>query len=286
MGKHRKKAIAGIILIVLVLAAVGIYVKLTGSSTTPAILYIESGVVEINQGNGWQAAEHGMELRDGDSVRTLQGTATIVFFEGEITRLSENTEIQINTMKDDQISLSQENGGTWSRVTKLTGTRTYEVQTPTSVATVRGTSFRMDADQGEMFVGDGVVRLRARETNVERDVGELQKVRFSATGISAIDLTEEDRKEVIRQIKGDIETLRQLRLREIRKHDFVLQQMQRRHGFSDPEMIEFLNKLDRSDVNLDSVAAKIPVEAESVIKARKLTEKIRLLHKRLNELER
>jgi hypothetical protein len=85
-------------------------------------------------------------LKESDAVRTLAGArASIIFFESSIVRLNENTHITIKELKDElgnrKIGIHQDSGRLWSTILKLSGVDEYEVETPTTVAAIRGTSF-------------------------------------------------------------------------------------------------------------------------------------------------
>lgn len=94
----------------------------------------------------------------GDTVKTGPSEEKIVTFPNSSElRLDENTEIKIKNATTDKVSIYQTLGRTWSRVIKLLGTQSYEVQTPTALATVRGTSFAVTLD--DIFVDEGKVAV-------------------------------------------------------------------------------------------------------------------------------
>ncbi len=94
----------------------------------------------------------------GDTVKTGPKSETIVTFpNGSELRFDENTEIKIKDATVDKVSISQTLGRTWSRVVKLMGNQNYEVETPTALATVRGTSFAVTLD--DIFVDEGLVAV-------------------------------------------------------------------------------------------------------------------------------
>jgi len=59
------------------------------------------------------------------------------------------------------MTIMQSAGQTWTRLMAITGIETYKVQTPTSVATVRGTGFAVNVsgDGTEIIVDDGEVEV-------------------------------------------------------------------------------------------------------------------------------
>lgn len=96
----------------------------------------------------WVKAEVGMSLEPNDSIKTAKGsTATILYFEGSITELHENTEIRISELsfnkdtKSTTVKLWQQVGKTTNRVEKLIDPASqYEVDTPTGAAIARGSA--------------------------------------------------------------------------------------------------------------------------------------------------
>ena len=57
-------------------------------------LQVDSGVVEVLDGD-WKQITKNTNLKQGDSVRTENGEATIVFFGSTIMRLDANTEVKL-----------------------------------------------------------------------------------------------------------------------------------------------------------------------------------------------
>jgi len=284
------------------------YSNVTGSPTTPAFLYIESGIVEVNSGNGWQPAVHEMELNVKDKVRTLEGVATLVFFEGEMMKLYPNTKISIEELLFEKIKLKQEKGKTWNKITKLTGTRDYEVETPNTVATVRGTAFyiKVGDEKDEIIVAEGVVkvkRITAKEDKIPKtvegsenskdseiieelsiEVKQNEKVEVGTKGtIEKVPLTEKDDEDIKDSISEDIDTLKEIRVREINKHEFLIEQAKRKYGFSDNDINDYLNQVDNGEADLDEAISQVPIKTESISKIKKITEEIANLNLILNK---
>jgi hypothetical protein len=95
---------------------------------------------------------------EGETVKTGPNEEkTITFPNGSELRLDVNTEVKINKGSENEVSIFQTLGRTWSRVIKLLGVQSYAVETPTALATVRGTSFAVTLD--DIFVDEGVVAV-------------------------------------------------------------------------------------------------------------------------------
>lgn len=125
--------------------------KAFGASTSLTIL---SGDVSVRHGSGaFVAAVDGETLNEGDAVRTAaDARAILTYFEGSTVTIEPASEISIDraeTLADGGtvVTMTQTLGRTWHVVTKLiTGSSKYEVKTPASTASVRGTEFQVDAD--------------------------------------------------------------------------------------------------------------------------------------------
>ena len=124
-----------------------------GAST---VLTLVSGDVVIGHAGGdLVAAALGEVLAAGDTIRTGPGaTAEITYFEGSSVRIEAGTELVIEALATETdggtvIAMVQAIGRTWHAVTKLlTPSSRYEVRTPTSAASVRGTIFAVDVREG------------------------------------------------------------------------------------------------------------------------------------------
>ena len=93
----------------------------------------------------------GEVIAAGDTIRTGPGaTAEITYFEGSSVRIEAGTELVIEALATEAdggtvIAMAQAIGRTWHVVTKLlTPSSRYEVRTPTSAASVRGTIFAVE----------------------------------------------------------------------------------------------------------------------------------------------
>ena len=92
-GGKAKYAIPIVLVLVLIVAGTVWFLNIPGSSV--ATLYIDRGDVEFTSGKSWEKAADGMELRLSDRVRTLDGEATLVFYDSVIStpsQLAPNTQ--------------------------------------------------------------------------------------------------------------------------------------------------------------------------------------------------
>ena len=156
-------AIIAIVVIVGIIISAFLWLGYISPPSNVATLIIEKGNVEINSGNSWITAKNNSQLKEKDSIRTLENSrVNIVFFESSVIRLDENTEISLEKLDETKrsIQLLQNSGTTWNKVLKLSGVSSYEIQTPSAIATVRGTSF--------------AINVKGNETNISLVNGSLQ----------------------------------------------------------------------------------------------------------------
>jgi len=146
-SKNRYRLLIPIIIIICIVLFVWIYsTPEVVAEKAKAQLIINSGTVQVkSEGESWTSAENGMYLYSSDSVKTGDNsTASIVLFESSIVRLDSNTEVKIIKLiqeEETSVTIQQDSGRTWNTVNKISGIDNYEVQTPTTVASVRGTAF-------------------------------------------------------------------------------------------------------------------------------------------------
>jgi hypothetical protein len=123
-----------------------------GASTTLTVI---SGDIQVRHGasGSFVTATDGEVLNAGDTIRTgEESRGVLTYFEGSSVSVEPNTELTIETAAaftdgSTVVQMQQTFGRTWHVVTKLiTGNSKYEVKTPASTASVRGTMFQVDSD--------------------------------------------------------------------------------------------------------------------------------------------
>jgi hypothetical protein len=112
------------------------------------------GAADIGRAGAWTPAAVGMVVALGDELRTGDGQLRVVFRDDSVVDLSENSSLVVDRQVFDP------DGGRFSSLIKLvqgkaralvgsyygTPGASYEVETPTAVAGVRGTSFMVAYD--------------------------------------------------------------------------------------------------------------------------------------------
>jgi hypothetical protein len=145
-----------------------------------ATLDIIAGRAEVQRAgaDGFRAARDGVGLRPGDTIRTPpDGRVTIKYFDGSITRLDHATTFTLQELVDEPdgdsvVEALHTSGSTFSRVVELTGSQSrFDVETPTAVASVRGTVFFtqiLEDQAARIGVLDGEVLVSGEDGSVAR----------------------------------------------------------------------------------------------------------------------
>jgi hypothetical protein len=150
-------ALGFVLALVVGAAGVGGNAKAFGAGTTLTVL---SGDVTVRHGSGdFAPAADGEVLSEGDAIHTgPDGRAVLTYFEGSTVTIEPATELAIDSANSTAdggtvVLMTQSVGRTWHVVTKLiTSGSKYEVRTPASTASVRGTEFEVDADDATTTV--------------------------------------------------------------------------------------------------------------------------------------
>jgi hypothetical protein len=119
------------------------------------IINLVYGICEVKRGEKWEKAISKFVIYQGDLIRTGEKSkAEIIFDDGSIVRIAEKTELKINTLslniekKEYKTNITAKIGNLWARVKKITGYKNnFETATPTSIAGVRSTVYRMRIDE-------------------------------------------------------------------------------------------------------------------------------------------
>lgn len=140
-----------------------------------------SGDVIITRGTpeAEETAVVGMFLYAGDRIKTAENSYTSVIFQddGSRIKLASNSQLTLNAARQKKTlskRLFLNAGKVWAKVTKTRGTD-FQVTTPTSVASVKGTRFALEEKEwGEtwLWVVEDSVELRNRTGQIVVNQGE------------------------------------------------------------------------------------------------------------------
>lgn len=150
----------------------------------------------------WEVLAVGDQLRIGMEIRTTEYSSAELVVENIFIQMNPGTYLIIkNIARQEKIlrfELEQASGGIWSKVLKtLNNLVCFEVVTPTAVAGVEGTVFRITygAENTEILVAEGLVKVRDlndRETTLKAN----EKAKISREGILRLKINTQDRKDL------------------------------------------------------------------------------------------
>lgn len=154
MSKQTIWAIVALIILFAVLGGAYLSTKkmpqaLIHTQETAPLLYIEDGEVSYTNGVSLvleKATTSPVVLSEGSIVHTEVGRASILFPNNSSITVDEHTELVVR-YNENKVSLYQTLGTTYHRVEALVTGATYEVATPGTVASVRGTKFAVKYDK-------------------------------------------------------------------------------------------------------------------------------------------
>lgn len=139
----------------------------------------------------------GTILSDGDKIRTgSSGFTAIIFIDDKSTlKLKENSEAVITGQRSARSIAKKINMDVGTvRATVNKQNSNFVIQTPTSVASVKGTDFWMITDpvDGDLVIGlEGLVTLTNNETGAQVDVTEGTSGSSTPDGVVDVEETEE-----------------------------------------------------------------------------------------------
>lgn len=144
-------------------------------------------LVKFPDSTGFKEAADGEEIPEGTQVKTDdKGRAQLVFPNKSVTRLDFNTEIVLKklSLSPFRVEVKLEKKRIWSRVAKLLGQESYQTETSTTVATVRGTSYAhgiLPDGRNRIISTKGVIESHCVNKSQEASVTPNSKILFDCT---------------------------------------------------------------------------------------------------------
>lgn len=149
----------------------------------PASAHVQQtqGTVRVRRArqSQFQPLKEGQTLEIGDEIQTGQGSVSIRFADGSTLQLNENSSLIFNTltrygnsgMVDTRTRLL--NGSLSTEVKRQQQGDRYEIATPSAIAAVRRTQFRLtaDANSTRAEVTEGTVHLQANNRTIPLAAG-------------------------------------------------------------------------------------------------------------------
>jgi Txe/YoeB family toxin of Txe-Axe toxin-antitoxin module len=133
-------------------------------------------VKKISEQDYTEVTSDETSIESGTYVKTGSGKGHVLFPNNSLLTLDQDTEIQV-TYSSTGIDIVQFIGKTWNRVRNI-GSGAYKVNTPTALATVRGTILGVEVtDITDIYVVESTVDVQQKEEN-----GKLSEVKSLVQG--------------------------------------------------------------------------------------------------------
>ncbi len=186
-GERRRLLLAlGSFLVTVVLVAALLVMQQPGAGASTVLTILDGTVTVARGASDFAPASDGDRLDRGDRLRTLPGgRAVVTFFDGSTIEVEPTTTIEIEAASagpDGSVTIQilQSLGRTWASVQELIhpGSR-FEMRTPTTSATVRGTGLIVEVlpdGSSTVHTIDGAVEVTARGATVVVPAGKTTTV--------------------------------------------------------------------------------------------------------------
>jgi hypothetical protein len=122
------------------------------ADNTAAVSYLEGSAFKSKDGKDWKPLMNGDFLGANESVKTgVRTRLELTLSDGSKVRFSENALFKVETLLftdgEREFEIKVLFGKVWSKVKKYKKASKFDVKTSTAVAGIRGTTFRIDANE-------------------------------------------------------------------------------------------------------------------------------------------
>ena len=107
------------------------------------------GTASVIQNGSAASMKRGDHLKAGDSIKVGDNSYVDIAYDKawkNVTRVRENSRVRIGSIEPTHLDMKQ--GDIFSRIKALPKNSSFEIQTPTAIAAVRGTEFRTITEAG------------------------------------------------------------------------------------------------------------------------------------------
>ncbi len=281
--KKGPKILLIVLAIIIAIIAIIVFLALNSLASPMAILNIQQGTVQVNTGSGWINAKDGMNLNVKDSVKTGDdGKAVIILYESVIVQMDPNTEINLEKLTKENITINQTSGSTWNKFMNIAGIGSYSVATPTTVATVRGTGFFINTSDeiSDIFVGEGEVEIMDETGRIEI-INQFKRL-IAEKGKEVIfkELTPKQKAIMVSFINKDVDVMRNIRERQLKRNFLAMQVLKVAYKVNEETLPIYLKKMDYGIIDTRQVANRSPVKGGFLDNIVKISDTI-IEHKKL-----
>ncbi|MCU0844851.1 MAG: FecR domain-containing protein [Spirochaetes bacterium] len=203
--------------------------------------------------NGERQLALGDTIAQNDTVRTGSSSIIdIVYGTSGIIRINENSQVKMTSLFGgegaNQSRMDMANGKVFVTVSKLAKGSSFEVASPTTIAAVRGTSFRVTADETSSRIDVLSGRIKVNPVKEGKVIEEVETVIESNSTVSldmkAVDRIVDEKKEI------EVAVLREEEITAIREE------------VKDIKPVDRLEDAVRQEIQQVMVAPPVDTEAE------------------------
>lgn len=174
-----------------------LYLAEANDGKAVAIVVKSTGKAQAKQGNKWVDVTKGSRLFSGDKVVTKDdGFAAVMFLDDKsIIKLKPNSNLEVKGQyegKSISKNIVMDVGELFVKVSKQKGS--FQVATPTSVASVKGTEFWViENTNGTKVIGiEGLIEVLNKASNKKQDVSAGNTANSDKSGNLSVDTTKEN----------------------------------------------------------------------------------------------
>jgi len=142
--------------------------KPTAEQSKSMVVVYTSGDAKLMRAGQETALQVGMIVKEEDTIKTTDGTVDLQSRSGSAVRISQFTTVTVSKLAggdSNDTKISMKHGGLLASVKKGSAKENFSVVTPTAIAGVRGTTFRVEVAADEaprVKVLDGKVAMAPR----------------------------------------------------------------------------------------------------------------------------
>lgn len=246
------KRVTAIFLCILIVSFALSCSKKSNEATTLSVNTV-FGEVRLISPNGERQAAPGDSIAENDTVTT--GTASmvdIVYGTSGIIRINENSQVRMTSLFSgpgaDRSRMDLASGKMFVTVSKLAKGSSFEVASPTTIAAVRGTSFRVTADENSSRIDVLAGKIKVNPVREGKVVEEIETIvetnNTVALDVKAVEKIVEENKPI------EVAALKEEEITAIREE------------VKDIKPVEKLDEVVRQEIQQVVVAPPVDTEAE------------------------
>lgn len=241
------------------------------------------GNVEIYFNGKWSKALEDQNLSLNDKIKTGENsTAALILHESIFVEIDPLTEIEISSLSNDNTILKQDRGTTWNKFTDVAGISSYSVQTPTTIASVRGTEFEISSDEeaSVLMVEEGEVDFKADNEEVRVKPNEKFMVKRKklkdrmAKKMEKLEMGLKDHERMAKRVEKNVKRMEKVKERVIR-----------RSNLEEGKVKELFEKTKKGEISREEFEKRTKLKPNTVKKVFEMDKKVNREVERVKQIK-